>query len=113
MKRQKGLIDERRLNIIKRTSFLTNVARGLIIDQEALFQALIEGKIAGAGLDVFPDDNTISKPREDILRFSKLPNVVTTPHIAYLSKESTLRRGEELITSIEACLKGNPINLVN
>ena len=70
-------IDTHRLKLMKKTSFLINVARGKLVDEEALLKALLENEIAGAGLDVYgqePPD--LSSP------IFNLPNVVATPHIS-------------------------------
>jgi phosphoglycerate dehydrogenase-like enzyme len=71
------IIDARRLRLMKPTARLINVARGALVDEDALYQALVVGAIAGAGLDVF-DPEPID-PNHPLL---KLPNVVTTPHLA-------------------------------
>ncbi|MCA9386009.1 hypothetical protein KC717_05165, partial [Candidatus Dojkabacteria bacterium] len=108
-----GMIHAKRLEIMKDTAILINVARGLIIDQDDLYTALKEGTIAGAGLDVFPDDSTITEPGEGILRFAQLKNVVTTPHNAYNSQETMSRLGSELLADLESCIQSKPINVVN
>ncbi|MFX1250117.1 MAG: 2-hydroxyacid dehydrogenase [Promethearchaeota archaeon] len=69
------LIGEEQLELMKPSAFLINTARGKVIDEKALIKALKEGKIAGAGLDVFYDEPHIPKALRD------LPNVVLTPHI--------------------------------
>ena len=75
----RGLIDEQRLRKMKKTAYLINVGRGPIIDEEALYKALIEGWIAGAGLDVWweypPSPDTPSK-----LGLHNLENVIASPH---------------------------------
>lgn len=108
-----GLFGKSRLALMKKSAVFVNVARALIVDQKALYNALKINKIAGAGLDVFPDDATITKPTKLILDFAKLPNVVTTPHIGYKTEETAQRLGDELVANIKSCIKGKPINVVN
>ncbi len=109
----KYLIDQRRLNLMKKSAYLINTARGAIVDQKALLTALKERCLAGAALDVFEKEPTTGAPSEEILQLAELDNVVATPHIAYNTEETALRLGEELIENIKACIKGSPINLVN
>lgn len=109
----KGIINAKRIALIKKDSIFINVARGLLTDQDALYKALVKGKISGAGLDTFPKDETIKKADKDIIRFAKLPNVVTTPHIGFNTKEAADRLGSELISDIESCSIDKPINVVN
>ena len=72
-----GLIDDRAFDLMKRTSILINVARGPVVDELALYKAMKEGKIAGAGIDVFTvEPTTIDNP------LFSLPNIVVTPHQA-------------------------------
>jgi D-3-phosphoglycerate dehydrogenase len=109
----KGIVDERRISLLKTSAVVINVARGLVVDSENLYKCLKENKIAGAGIDVFPKDETITQASEDIINFAKLPNVVATSHIAFNTKEAADRLGVELIEDIESCIKGKPINIVN
>jgi D-3-phosphoglycerate dehydrogenase len=109
----KYLMDERRLNLMKKSAYLINTARGAIIDQKALFKVLQEGRIAGAAIDVFEHEPITDKPSEEILQLAQLDNVVGTPHIAYNTEETAIRLSEELIENIQACLSGSPINVVN
>ena len=108
----KGLINEEKLALLKPSAIVINVARGLVVDQDAFYKVLSENKIAGAGIDVFPKDETLKETNEDIMRFAKLPNVVATPHMAFNTKEAIDRLGVELIENIESCLSGNPVNVV-
>jgi len=112
----RDILNSEKFSLLKSTAIVINVARGLVIDQDSFYRALTEGKIAGAGIDTFPNDETTTtegKTPEHILKFAKLPNVVATPHMGFRTKESMERLGEELIKDIESCLEGNPINLVN
>ena len=79
----RGFIGEMELSRMKPSSYLINCARGPIVDERALYQALKSGTIAGAGLDVLED----TEPRADNPLF-ELDNVIVTPHVAFLSVES-------------------------
>jgi phosphoglycerate dehydrogenase-like enzyme len=74
----KGLLDETRLRLMKKTAYLINTARGAIVDEEALFRVLDEKSIAGAALDVF-----VEEPLPPTSQLTKLDNVVLTPHLGW------------------------------
>ena len=76
------MINEQRLNLMKKTAYVINTSRGAVIDEHALFKALKEGKIAGAALDVFE----VEPPTNDAL--IQLTNVVCTPHIGAQTSEA-------------------------
>lgn len=107
------MIDRKSFEMMKSTAILINTARGEVVDQKELYNALREKVIAGAGLDVFENTVAIGKAPDDIVEISKLPNVVTTPHIAFNTKESAERMGEEMIKNIKAIINNKPINIVN
>lgn len=107
------LIDARRLKLMKKGTYLINTSRGAIVDQKALLGALQNRDIAGAALDVYENEPVAGNPTPEMMQLLQLDNVVATPHIAYNTEEMTIRLGEELIANIEACLAGNPVNVVN
>ncbi|MEV5729885.1 MULTISPECIES: 2-hydroxyacid dehydrogenase [Streptomyces] len=80
------LLDAERLALLKPTAFVVNTARGALIDQDALADALERGALAGAGLDVFDPE-----PPTPALRLLKAPNVVLSPHAAGVTRETVVR----------------------
>ena len=84
-----GLIGKKELDLMKPTAFLINTSRGEIIDEPALIEALQQGKIAGAGLDVFAKE-----PPEASHPFFKMENVILTPHTGALTKDAVAQLAE-------------------
>lgn len=111
------IMDERRLKMVGPQGLLINVSRGPVVDQVALYDLLLEGKIGGAGLDVFEGEPSVGDPMRtvspEIIKLAKLPNVAATPHMGWNTIESNVRQGEELRANIQACLDGRPINVVS
>jgi glycerate dehydrogenase len=94
---------------MKRTAILINTARGGLVDERALVQALKEGLIAGAGFDVLTNE----PPREgNPLLEVRSPNFILTPHVAWASDEAMQFLADQLIDNIEAFVAGHPQNLV-
>lgn len=94
---------------MKRTAILINTARGGLVDERALVQALKEGLIAGAGFDVL----TKEPPKEgNPLLELRLPNFILTPHIAWASDGAMQFLADQLIDNIEAFARGRPQHLV-
>ncbi len=77
-----GLIGARELSLMKPTAFLVNTSRGPVVDEDALADALEQGVIQGAGLDVLVDETNLNE------RLVRCPNCVVTPHSAYVSHEA-------------------------
>lgn len=103
----KDLINARTLRLMKPTAYLINTARGPIIDESALIQALQEGVIAGAALDV----QSVEPPVPDSPLYS-LPNVILTPHVGWKRFETRRRLVEAVRDNISAFVAGSPINIV-
>jgi glycerate dehydrogenase len=104
------MIGERELASMKPTALLINTGRGLLVDEDALVAALLAGRIAGAGVDVLSNE----PPREgNPLLELELPNLVVTPHVAWASRESMQALADQLIETIEAFVRGEPVNVVN
>ena len=104
----KGLIGEHELSMMKSDSYIINCARGPIIDSKALFDALQNNKIAGAGFDVFDTEPPLSIDNPLL----GLKNVVVTPHIAYATKEAFLRRADIVTDNILSWNKGQTKNKI-
>ena len=85
-RRTRGMMSDREFDLMKETAFLINLCRGPVVDEAALYRALTEGKIAGAGLDVLEVEPT---PADNPL--FDLDNVIITPHMAGQSQETALR----------------------
>jgi len=109
MKETYHLVNAEKLKLMKKTAYLINNSRGPVVDEKALYEALKEGRIAGAGLDVFeqepiPVDNPLLK----------LDNVVVAPHISSASYETRSKMAEMVAENLVAFFEGRkPPNLVN
>lgn len=95
------LVDARRIALMKPGSSIVNTARGELIDQEALIAALQSGHLAGAGLDVYPDE-----PKVDP-RLIAHPNVMTLPHIGSATAEGREDSGHKVIANIRMWADGH------
>jgi glycerate dehydrogenase len=103
------MIGPEQLRKMKRTAILINTARGGLVDEPALAQALKEGVIAGAGFDVLSKE----PPREgNPLLELRLPNFILTPHVAWASDGAMQFLADQLIDNIEAFVGGRPQNLL-
>ena len=103
-----GLIGEVALEKMKPTAYLVNVARGGIVDEIALYNALKGGAIAGAALDVFREEPTTDSP------LFTLPNVVVTPHLGASTVEAQDRAGVTAAAQVASALRGAvPLNAIN
>jgi glyoxylate reductase len=102
------LINAASLRTMKKTAYLINAARGPVVDEAALVQALTEGRIAGAGLDVFEEEPSVHPG------LIGLPNVVLAPHIASASHETRLKMATLAVENCLAVLEGKtpptPVN---
>ena len=109
MKETYHLVNAEKLELMKKTAYLVNNSRGPVVGEKALYEALKEGRIAGAGLDVFEQEPT---PVDNPLL--KLDNVVVAPHISSASYETRSRMAEMVAENLVAFFEGKkPPNLVN
>lgn len=104
----RGLIGRRELFLLPRGAYLINTARGPVVDEEALCDALENGHLAGAGLDVFERE-----PLPNSNRLRGHQHVLLTPHIGYTTKETYENYLRTSIENIRAYFKGGPMNVVN
>jgi phosphoglycerate dehydrogenase-like enzyme len=105
--RSRGLVDAEALSWMKPTARLVNTARGPIVDEQALVQALTTGRLAGAALDVYAEEPLpVDHP------FRHLPNVLATPHVGYVSEQNYRQFYEQMIEDIQAWAKGAPIRVL-
>ncbi|MCD6542802.1 MAG: hydroxyacid dehydrogenase [Thermoplasmata archaeon] len=94
------LIDEEKLSLMKPTAYLINCARGGVVDEDALYRFLKEGKIAGAAIDVFEEE----PPKGS--KLLELENVVLSPHIGASTKEAQIRAGTICVEQVMKVLRG-------
>lgn len=105
----RGLIDKEKLDLMKKNAVLINTARGPVVDSDALADALQEGKIAGACIDVFEKEPPISEDHPLL----QVPNVVVTPHVAFATKEALVKRADIVFENVKKYLQGHPQNVQN
>lgn len=105
----RGIVGARELGLMKPSAYLINTARGALVDQDALAQALRSGQIAGAGLDVYHEE-PLPPERNPFL---DLPNIVLTPHAGAVTREANTRSRAMPVDNIIAFLQGHPQNIVN
>lgn len=94
------LVNSKRISTMKKTAYIINTSRGEIIDEDALYNALKEGKIAGAALDVFEKEPAVGN------KLATLPNVVCTPHIGAQTKEAQTLAANVIGEKIIMILRG-------
>lgn len=104
----RGMIGARELALMKPTAFLINMARGPVVDADALAQALKAGKLAGAAVDVFDREPPLSADNPLL----SAPNCRVTPHVAFATAESMAMRAEIVFRTLYAWLDGKRMNEV-
>lgn len=105
----RNLIGARELASMKKTALLINTARGGLVDEQALADALKRGAIGGAGFDVLSKEPPVA---DNPLLQLRLPNFILTPHVAWASAGAMQTLADMLIDNIEAWHSGNPRNLM-
>lgn len=104
----KGLVSRELIGFMKPGAFFINTARAVVVDEDALWEALSAGRIAGAGLDVFGQE-----PLPTNHRWAGLPNVVLTSHRGWVTRETLDRFMAVAVENTLAFLAGRPVNVVN
>jgi len=99
-----GFINRERLAQMNPRAWLVNTARGAVVDERALFDALAAGRIAGAALDVFAREPYV--PSEDTRDFRALPNVILTPHVGSNTVEANGRMAERALHNVQLAVEG-------
>lgn len=102
--RTRHIIDARRIGLMKPTACLINVARGGLVDEPALYQALMEGRIGGAGLDAFDRE-----PADQTLPVYQLPNVYVSPHTGGSSDGTSRKRAEFAADNLDRYARGEDV----
>ena len=104
----KGLIGREQLARMKKSACLINTARGPVVDSQALAEALAQGEIAGAAVDVFEMEPPV--PQDHVLL--KAPNLIATPHVAFASQQAFEKRAKIVCDNVRKWLDGEPQNVV-
>lgn len=104
----KGLINSEKLSLIKKNAVLINTARGPVVDSQALADALNQGKIAGACVDVFEVEPPVAEDHPLL----SAKNLIATPHIAFATKEALVKRAVIVFDNVNAFLAGKPQNVM-
>ena len=102
--RYKDCIKFKEFDMMKKTAYLVNTSRGLIVNEDDLIIALSNNVIAGAGIDVYEKEPL---PSDHKLRF--IPNALLLPHIGYVTAENYSIFYNQMIDNLEACVSGKPI----
>lgn len=104
----KGLIGAKEIAKMKKTALLINAARGPVVDSKALADALKEGRIAGAGIDVFEGEPPIAGDHPLL----NAPNVILAPHVGFATQEAMEKRAVIAFKNVQAYLAGKPQNVM-
>ena len=106
--RTRGLISEKEISLMKPTAILVNVSRGPLVDEKAMIDALKNGRLGHAALDVYDKEPL---PPDHPLR--KLDNVTLSPHLGYVNDDNLKMFYGDALENIEAFLAGKPIRVIN
>ena len=104
------LLGKNELAQMKESAFLINVSRGAIVDEHALLSALQDGRIAGAGLDVFGLE-PLDRTEHPLAALYDMPNVILTPHLAFYTRQAMERLEMEVLERCRELLEGRPVTI--
>lgn len=104
----RGIVGEREFRAMKPTAILVNTSRGPLVDEAALLRALDEGRIGGAGLDVYDEEPL---PADHPLR--RAPRTVLTPHVGYVTDANFRHFFREVVEDIQAFVRGTPVREID
>jgi glycerate dehydrogenase len=104
------LLNADTLAMMKPSALVINAARGGVIDEQALAEAITNKQIAGAGIDVLPEEPPATN--SPLMRIASQTNVILTPHIAWASQQAMQTLADQLIDNIEAFVSGTPKNCI-
>lgn len=105
-----GLLNEKMISLMKKTAIVINVARGAVVNELALANAILEKRIGGLGIDVYSKEPM--EKNSPYVKISDKPNVILTPHMAWGAYEARVRCMEEIAMNIEAFFNGEKRNRV-
>ena len=106
--RTRGLVGDHELGLMKPTAYFINTSRGPIVDEVALVKTLEAHKIAGAGIDVFEQE-----PLPSNSPFRKLDNIIMTPHLGYVTRETYQKFYPDAVEDTTSYLRGQPVRVLN
>lgn len=106
------LIGKDELMAMKPSAFLINVSRGAIVDETALLQALIDNRIAGAGLDVYSQE-PLALNGHPLSALFEHPNVILLPHLTFYTHEAMARLEKETLKRCREILRGEPVRVTS
>lgn len=98
-----NIVNSNFLSKMKPSAYIVNVSRGGVVNEEDLYDALVKGKVAGAALDVFAKEPSLSSPLYGLV------NVIVTPHLGASTSEAQLRAGNTVSEMVQLALKGDPV----
>jgi glycerate dehydrogenase len=107
----RDLIGAQEFELMERRPLLINTARGGLVNEAALVDALMNGRIAGAGFDVVTQEPPLAD--HPFHRLAGAPNFILTPHVAWASEEAVQALADQLIDNVEAFWRGQPRNVVS